>query len=364
MLDCEILPSRIPALTIRHTGSHVTSYALGAGRVRRAARDAFQQRRAAFLAAEAPLAIIQPSDRMDRSLHVEGDDFREDATAAIPRLVIAADDYNRLLRLEAAGKAPELSLDVAVDWGDGAMSARNLIADMQGRDPEAGMIMVGAHLDSWHAGRGAADNAAGVGVVIEALRILKAAGLKPRRSIRLAIWAGEEQLMLGAADYVRRHVAARPEPTEPAQRALPPLVRIDNGPIRRGADFDRLQLYINLDDGGGRITGFEVAENLGLLALARNWLAPLQDLSPIVLDPRRSFASDHIAFDLHGIPTLNAVQARTPGWSMRYHSALDVPDYLDAETLRQSATVLAALLFQAADSALPVPRKPLEDFSE
>ena len=193
----------------------------------------------------------------------------------VPALVMAVEPYERVLRLLEKEQEVELTLDIAATFHRGSTTSWNTLAEIPGSDKNAEVVMAGAHLDSWHAGTGATDNAAGSAVVLEAVRILKALGVKPKRTIRVALWSGEEQGLLGSRAYVKEHFASRPEPTDEAELALPPRWRKATWPVEPKPEHARLAAYFNIDNGGGRVHGIYAQENLGAKMLFERFIEPL-----------------------------------------------------------------------------------------
>jgi Zn-dependent M28 family amino/carboxypeptidase len=218
--------------------------------------------------------------------------------------------------------------------------------------------MVGAHLDSWHAGTGATDNGANCAVVMEALRILKDAGLEPRRTIRAALWSGEEQGFLGSRDYVSKHFATRPEPTDPEQLALPVWARELTWPIEPLPGFSKLAVYFNIDYGAGRIRGLYAQENAAVVPIFETWLEPFADLGADHVTMKTAGGTDHLSFDRVGLPGFQFVEDDMD-YSRTHHSDVDTFDHLDPDDLKQSAVILASVILHAANRDEPLPRKPM-----
>ena len=220
--------------------------------------------------------------------------------------------------------------------------------------------MLGAHLDSWHAGTGASDNGAGVAVMMEAVRILKAIGVKPRRTIRIALWGGEEQGLVGSTDYVSRHFARYPEPADPEQRAIPAFLREPTGALQTTPEYARLSAYFNLDNGSGKIRGIYAQENTAAMPIFASWLAPFHDLGASTVTARNTGSTDHIAFDRVGLPGFQFVQDRLDYSTNVHHSDLDTYDHASADDLKQASAIVAAFVYQAAMREDKLPRKPVQ----
>jgi len=237
----------------------------------------------------------------------------------------------------------------------------NVIAEIPGSGPQKNeIVMIGAHLDSWHAGAGASDNAAGVAVMMEAMRILKATGLKPKRTIRIGLWSAEEQGLLGSAAYVERHFAALPAPADPKLKDLPRSLQDNPLPPLLKPAHGKVSTYFNYDNGGGRIRGIYAQENLAAAEVFRQWIAPLADIGVTTVTNRNTGSTDHVSFDRVGIPGFQFVQDNLDYFTHVHHTHLDGLDHVQAEDLRQSAVVVASLAYLAAMRDEPLPRKPLQ----
>jgi Zn-dependent M28 family amino/carboxypeptidase len=191
------------------------------------------------------------------------------------------------------------------------------------------------------------------------MRILKAIGIKPKRTIRAALWSGEEQGLLGSRAYVEEHFATRPAPTDPAELALAKRWQKTTWPITTKPEHKNLALYFNLDNGGGRVRGIYAQENLGAKLRMERWIAPLADLGVKTVTMENTSATDHISFDSVGLPGFQLVQDSRDYSFRTHHSNLDTYERLDKDDLRQAAVVVASLVYQAAMDEAPFPRKPL-----
>ena len=279
--------------------------------------------------------------------------------AGPPQLTFAMEPYERILRLLDDGAEVELELDVEVAFDRESTLAANTLAELPGSGKTGEIVMAGAHLDSWHPATGATDNAAGSAIVMEAVRILKALDLKPRRTIRVALWSGEEQGLLGSRAYVEQHFATRPEPTDEKELALAKRWRKTTWPITTKPEHKLVSVYFNFDNGGGKVRGIYAQENLPGKARLERWIDPLADLGVTTVTMQNTQSTDHISFDSVGIPGFQVVQDQRDYGSRTHHSNLDTYDRLDAKDMRQAAVVLASLLYQAANDETPFPRKPM-----
>jgi len=318
---------------------------------------------AAFLTAEKALATVAVSPRPDPVVRVSSRGSWERAGAddkpGVPGLVMASGAYDSLVRLLADGRPVELELDVDARFHDDAAEAYNTVAEIPGADRRAGLVMAGAHLDSWHAGTGATDNAVGCAVVMEAARILQAVGAKPRRTIRVALWTGEEQGLLGSRFYVKEHFASRPESTDPAQKALPEGLREETWPLTLKPEAGELAAYFNIDNGGGKIRGIYGQSNAAVQPIFEAWLQPFHDLGADTVTLRDTGSTDHVSFDRAGLPGFQFIQDELDYLPWTHHSNIDVYDRVRAKDVQQAAVVFAAFLYDAAMRPEPLPRKPL-----
>ena len=277
----------------------------------------------------------------------------------VPALVMAVEPYERILRLLDEGEEVELAIDVASRFHRESPTSFNTVAEIPGSDRNAEVIMAGAHLDSWHTGTGATDNAAGSAVVLEAMRILKTLGVQPKRTIRAALWSGEEQGLLGSRAYVAEHFAARPEPTDEAELALPARWRKPTWPITTKPEHARLAAYFNLDNGGGKVHGIYAQENLGAKMLFEKFIEPLEDLGVTTVTMENTGSTDHVSFDGAGLPGFQFIQDGRDYFSRTHHSNIDTYEHLAEADMKQAAVVMASFLYQAAMLDGPFPRKPL-----
>jgi hypothetical protein len=319
------------------------------------ARRRFQRDLAEFLAAEKALATVEVSERDGTLVRVMGGGSRDkDGNPGVPALVMAAEHYNRVLRLLDKKQEVELEIDVKAAFHDGDEQSANTLAEIPGTTDE--VVMAGAHLDSWHAGTGATDNAAGSAVVMEAVRILKALEVKPRRTIRVALWSGEEQGLLGSRAYVEKHFAARAD-AEEARRS--PDGRRPRGALTLKPEHAKLSAYFNVDNGTGRIRGVYTQQNAAVAPLFESWLEPLRDLGATTVTNRNTGGTDHLSFDEVGLPGFQFIQDQADYATRTHHTNLDVYDRLQKEDLMQASVVLASFLYEAAQRDERFPRKPL-----
>jgi carboxypeptidase Q len=315
----------------------------------------------AFLQEEGALAWVRLSQRDGGLLHGTGSGYRMDDRRLTPGIELAAEDYRRLARLALTEDAkPTLELMTEVRFHEEDTNAYNILADIPGTDRSGEYVMAGAHLDSWVASDGAVDNAAGTAVVMEAARILKALGVRPKRTIRFALWNGEEQGLWGSLAYVDRYLATRAPLGDPQLDALP------NGrtwrqrwPIQPRAGHGDLVAYFNLDNGSGKIRGINAEGNVAAAPIFQEWLEPFSAMGATTVSMRTAGGTDHVYLQTVGIPGFQFIQDPLDYSARLHHTSIDSYDHLRAEDLRQAAIIMAAFLLNAANSDEPLPRMPV-----
>ena len=312
----------------------------------------------AFLKAEGALAWVRKSRRDYGLLHGEGYTYQVGQTPALPGVEIAAEDYRRLARLAKVGPVA-IEIDSRVRFEDSEPKAYNILAEIPGTDSKAGYVMAGAHLDSWVAGDGAIDNAAGSAVVMEAARILSSLGVRPRRTIRFALWAAEEQGLHGSFAYAERHLATRPANPDPAAAVIGPRSRSLNYPITPRSGYRDLAAYFNIDNGSGKLRGIYAEGNFAAIPLLKEWIAPFASMGVTSVVAAPTAATDHVPMVQAGLPGFQFIQDPLDYDSTAHHSSADTFDRLRAQDLRQAAVVMASVLLAAANSDKPIPRNVL-----
>ena len=325
-------------------------------RQKRAERYLFRFKLDEFLAQEHALAWVQMSRSDGELVHGEGYGHLAGKTPKLPGVELGAEDYRRLARLAKIGEV-KLEIDSKVHFEDADHDAYNILGDLPGADPKAGYVMAGAHLDSWVAADGAADNAAGTAIVMEAARILESIGARPKRTIRFVLWAGEEQGMLGSEAYVEKYLAHRPLSADPAMAELPPAYSKDTYPIQPLPGYSEMLGYFNVDNGSGKIRGIYTEGNLAAVLLFREWLSPFLSMGAASVVAQPTDATDHVFLSRIGLPAFQFIQDPLDYETRVHHTDLDTFDHLRAEDLRQAAVVLATVLLEAANSDKLLPRK-------
>jgi hypothetical protein len=343
----------------------------GRGPMGPADREAFLKRRRVqqalqkLYAAEKPLAVVEPSERDANVLRLGGGGSRKKGDPqTVTQLVASAAQWNRVARLLDRKIDVEVEIDVKAAFHEEDTNGYNVVAELPGTDKKGELVMLGAHLDSWHPGTGATDNAAGSAVMMEALRILKAIDAKPKRTIRLGLWGGEEQGLLGARAYVSEHFASRPAPKEAGPDELPSYMRSEPpAPLTLKPDHAKLSVYFNLDNGTGRVRGIYLQENAALKPVFESWLVSVKDLGATRVTMRNTGGTDHQAFDGAGLPGFQFIQDPIEyldgSFFGTHHSDMDVYDRLQRDDLMQAAVVIATFAYNAATRNELLPRKPL-----
>lgn len=324
-----------------------------------ARRFAFQKTLREFLAKEKVLATVEESGLDAGMIRIGGGGSREKGEEPGPlALVMAAEHFNRIARLMDKKIDVELEIDVKARFHDDDPNAYNTIAEIPGTDPvkKNEIVMVGAHLDSWHPATGATDNAAGSAVAMEVMRILK--DMKPKRTIRIGLWTGEEQGLLGSAAYVREHFGSRPLPP-PDARGLPAFMRPPAGPITLKADHAKFSSYFNLDNGTGKVRGVWAQQNAAAMPILEAWIKPFADLGVTTVSVRNTGGTDHLSFDAVGLPGFQMIQDEADYDTRTHHTNLDTYDRIQREDMMQASAVMASLVYHAANRDELFPRKPL-----
>jgi hypothetical protein len=330
---------------------------------------------AQFFADEKVAAVIEPS-RDGGNGGGSGGTFFDDNGATlgrtpyvadkrvkIPVVVAAIESYGRLYRLTQAHVPASVELDVETKITGDHEHGFNTVAEIPGTDPKLKdeVVMLGGHLDSWIAGTGATDNGAGTIVAMEAVRILKALDVKPRRTIRIALWTGEEQGLFGSKGYVTEHFGSAKTSTAPDQMQLPEFMRRAVGPLEIKPDHKLISAYFNVDNGSGKIRGVYTQDNATVAPIFAQWIGPLKDLGVTTITMRNTGGTDHLSFDAVGIPGFQFIQDDLDYETRTHHSNQDVFERLQAADLKQIATVEAIFVYNAAQRDQMMPRKPLPD---
>src|SRR5580693_2225797 len=334
---------------------------------------AFREKIGHFLATEQAVAAITPS-RDGRNNGGSGGTIFDDTGAgfgwliyqrehanALPVVVTAIENYGRVYRLLKAGVPVSIELNIDTKFTGDHEHGFDTIAEIPGTDPKLKdeVVMLGGHLDSWASATGATDNGAGSVVAMEVMRILTALQVKPRRTIRVGLWTGEEEGEFGSYGYVKQHFGFVPLSTAPDQVKLPEWLRKPGGPLVLKPDQQKISGYFNVDNGSGKILGVYLQENIAEAPIFAQWIEPLKDLGVTAISVRNTEGTDHESFDAVGIPGFQFIQDKLDYSSRTHHSNMDTYERLQPGDLAQAATVEAIFVYNAAMRDQMLPRKPL-----
>jgi len=335
-------------------------------------RLALRQAVGKFLADEHALAVITPSRDGkngggsggtifdDSSVGFGWEAYKRETANPLPVVVMAIENYGRVYRLLKANVPVAMEMNVDTKFTGDHEHGFDTIAEIPGTDAKLKdeVVMVGGHLDSWASGTGATDNGAGTVVAMEVMRILNTLQVKPRRTIRVALWTGEEQGEFGSYGYVRQHFGQVPLSTAPDQLKMPEWVRKPGGPVQLKPESQKISGYFNLDNGSGKVRGVYLQENAAMAPIFAQWIEPLKDLGVTTLTLRNTGGTDHEAFDAIGIPGFQFIQDPLDYESRTHHSNMDVYEELSPGDLAQAAVVEATFVYNAAMRDQMLPRKP------
>src|SRR6201996_7889395 len=328
-----------------------------------------------FFADEKVAAVIEPSRDGnngggsggtlfdDNGATLGATPYLADHRVKIPVVVATIESYGRLYRLTQAHAPVSVEVNVETKFTGEHEHAFDTVAEIPGTDPKLKeqVVMLGGHLDSWIAGTGATDNGAGTIVAMEAVRILKALDIKPRRTIRIALWTGEEQGLFGSKGYVTIHFGSAKTSTAPDQMQLPEFMRRAEGPLEVKPEQKLVSGYFNVDNGSGKIRGIDTQGNSAIASIFAQWMEPLKDLGVTTITNRNTGGTDHLSFDAVGIPGFQFIQDFLDYESRTHHSNQDVVERLQPADLKQIATVEAIFVYNTAQRDQMLPRKPLPD---
>ncbi len=299
---------------------------------------------ALYLQSKGAAALLtEVSDGRDGTIFVDGTPaFAKGYDAPLTEMVVSTEDYLRMQRLIQDDKTVELEINVQNKFYEDDLTGYNVVGEIPGTDPKlkSQLVMLGGHLDSWHSATGATDNGAGCIVMMEAIRILKALNIQPRRTIRIALWGGEEEGLLGSFGYVKKHFG------DPRDMILKPEQKL-------------VSAYYNLDNGSGKIRGIFLQNNEKVRDIFTQWLAPFADMGATGVTGSNTGSTDHLSFDAIGIPGFQFIQDPLEYETRTHHSNMDNYDHLSIEDLQQAAAVVAAFVYNTAMRDEMLPRKPL-----
>lgn len=292
---------------------------------------------------EGAVAILSTSPRgKDGTMFVQGGGlYAGNSPENFLDIMLALEDYMSIYRLAKAGQTVKLDVDVKTKFFTNDLKGYNVVAEIKGTDSKLKdeIVMLGGHLDSWHGATGATDNAAGCAVMLEVVRILKTLGVKPRRTIRIALWGGEEQGLHGSRNYVRNHFT-------------------DTTTRRYNKEGDKLAGYFNLDNGTGKVRGIYTQGNADVKAIFAKWLEPFTDLGAATVTLQNTGGTDHLSFDGIGLPGFQFIQDPIEYNTRTHHTNMDSYDHLLSADLKQAATVIATFVYNTAQRDEKLPRKP------
>jgi carboxypeptidase Q len=310
-------------------------------------REELSIKRTQFFLDEGVLALIQDDQRARDGLVFSeaAGPYNPKSQLAAPTFVVTSEHYNRMARLIGNKTKVELQVNLKARASDAAVDAYNLIAEIPGGSKKEEIVMLGAHFDSWHSGTGATDNGAGSAVMMEVVRILKALDLKMDRTVRIGLWGGEEEGLLGSKAYVKEHFG-------------------DPKTMKLTSAHATLSGYFNLDNGSGKIRGVYLQNHDAMRPLFADWLAPFRDLGVGTLSIRNTGGTDHLSFDAVGLPGFQFIQDPLDYSTVTHHSSMDTYDHAVAGDLMQCAAVIASVVYDAAMRKEMLPRKPLPKVEE
>lgn len=274
--------------------------------------------------------------------------YEPDAPKILPQISVGAEHYNRLVRMIRKGEKPKLELNLDVTFGQ-VNPMHNIIGEIPGTDLANEIVMVGGHFDSWHGGTGATDDGTGTVASMEAMRILESLNLKPRRTIRIALWDSEEQGLNGSRAYVEAHFGKRGEAPEGGGPR----------PVEYLPEAENFSVYFNHDNGGGKLRGVYMQGNEAVRPIFRAWLNDFDDLGASTLTLANTGGTDHLSFDAVGLPGFQFIQDRLEYGTRTHHATMDVYDRVQTDDMKQAAVIMAAFLYNAAMRDAKFPRKEM-----
>jgi carboxypeptidase Q len=330
----------------------------------RFAKMMFQEKVARFLADEHVLAVLKTNGEASMFHDDTGSSFgwyvyEPQHKQAIPSAVVSPDAYGRMARLVEHGVPVSVKVNINTRFTGDHVDGENVTADIPGTDPalKDQVVLLGGHLDSWIAGTGATDNGAGTIIAIEAMRILKTLNIHPRRTIRIGLWGGEEQGIFGSLGYVNSHLATIKYPDI---KDVPTFL-LKPSSITVKPDFANFDVYFNADNGSGRFLGIYAEGNSAAANVFRQWEEPIKDLGFSTISLRHTGSTDHVNFDMVGLPGFQYIQDRRDYGSRTHHTNLDTYERLSEPDLKQAATIMAIFVYNASQRDAMFPRKPMPD---
>jgi len=307
------------------------------------------QNRLKFFTDEGVLATVEPGRGDGGTVFVGGGGGLSTAPMGVrdpksppvvPQLVMAVEHYNRIYRTLDKNIPVKFEANIENKFYDNDLTSFNVVGEIPGTDKADELVMIGAHFDSWHTGTGATDNAAGSAVMMEAMRILKATGLRMRRTVRIGLWTGEEQGLIGSRDYVTAHFA-------------------DRSDMKLKADHGKFAGYFNVDNGTGAIRGVYLQGNEAVAPIFQRWMEPFKNIGMDTLTIRNTGGTDHQSFDAVGLPGFQFIQDEVEYDARTHHSNMDVYDRVQASDMMKNSVIVASFVYHTANRDQLLPRKPL-----
>ena len=286
--------------------------------------------------------------------------YKVEGKVNIPCAVMMIEHYNRLARLTQAHVPVTVTVDIETKFTGDHEHGFDTVAEIPGTDPKLKdqVVMVGGHLDSWISGTGATDNGAGSVVAMEAMRILRALDVHPRRTLRVALWSGEEEGLFGSSGYVKQHFGEFAAPQKPDPAGTPAFMSNNHGPLSTTKEWEKLDAYYNLDNGTGMVRGIYTQGNFAIAPIFAQWIAPLRDLGVTTVTTRNTGGTDHLEFDMVGLPGFQFIQDPMDYETRTHHSDMDTMDRMHQADLEQAAIVEAIFLWNTSQRDAMMPRKP------
>lgn len=306
----------------------------------RAQRE-LQQKVSKFVKDEGAAVLLEPSRGKHGTIFVQsGGSYKKGSEMPLTQVVVAVEQYNRMVRILQKNIPVTIELEVQANFVDSDSLGYNVIAEIPGTDKKLKdeVVMLGGHFDTWHSGTGGTDNSAGSAIAMEAVRILKALNVKPKRTIRVALWDAEEEGLIGSRQYVKNHF-------------------FDAEKKEKKPDYDKFAAYFNYDNGSGKIRGIYTQGNFAVMPIFEEWLKPFNDLGASTVTLRNTGGTDHLSFDGAGLPGFQFIQDPLEYDTRTHHSNMDVYDHTSKGDLIQSATIMAAFVYNAAMRDEKLPRK-------
>jgi hypothetical protein len=327
---------------------------------------AFQESVGRFFADEKAVAVLRGSGsggkiQDDTNMSLGWWVYLPDHKQALPVVSISSEAFGRMHRLASHNVPVSVRLNVATQFFGDHEPGSNVIAEIPGIDPalKDEVVMLGGHLDSWISGTGATDDGAGSIIALEAMRILRAINVRPRRTIRIALWGGEEQGLFGSAGYVSAHFGTRTYSTKPEEQVVPLFLRQQTGPVTVKPEHAKLDAYFNTDNGGGKFLGIFTEGNSAVASIFQQWAASISDLGFTTVTLRNTGSTDHVPFDQVGLPGFQFIQDPRDYETRSAHTNLDTYEHLYEPDLKQASVIMAIFVYNTAQRDAMLPRKPL-----